>query len=46
MEILKFKDLSRRMSSHKILCDKAVNIAKNLKNDGYQMSTRTCFNGS
>ena len=30
-----FKDLAR-MASHKILRDKAFNIAKNLKYDGYQ----------
>ena len=31
-----FKDLSRRTASNKILCDKAFNIAKNLKFDRYQ----------
>ena len=31
-----FKDLTRRIASDKILHDKAVNIAKNLKYDGYQ----------
>ena len=31
-----FKDLARRMASHKILRDKAFDIAKNLKYDGYQ----------
>ena len=31
-----FKDLSRRTASDKILRDKAFNIAKNLKYDGYQ----------
>ena len=31
-----FKDLTRRTSSDKILGDKAFNIAKNLKCDGYQ----------
>ena len=30
-----FKDLPRRRASNKILCDKAFNIAKNLKRDGY-----------
>ena len=30
-----FKDLTRRTVSDKILRDKAFNIAKNLKNDGY-----------
>ena len=31
-----FKDLARRTASDKILRDKAFNIAKNPKNDGYQ----------
>ena len=31
-----FKDLTRRTASDKILHDKVVNIAKNLKYDGYQ----------
>ena len=31
-----FKDLTRRTRSDKILCDKAFNIAKNPKYDGYQ----------
>ena len=31
-----FKDLTRRTASDKILCDRAFNIAKNLKYDGYQ----------
>ena len=31
-----FKDLTRRTASDKILGDKAFNIAKNLKYDGYQ----------
>ena len=31
-----FKDLARRTVSDKILRDKAFNIAKNLKYDGYQ----------
>ena len=31
-----FKDLTRRSASDKILCDKAFNIAKNPKYDGYQ----------
>ena len=31
-----FKDLKRRTASDKILRDKAFNIAKNPKNDGYQ----------
>ena len=31
-----FKDLARRTASYKVLRDKAFNIAKNLKYDGYQ----------
>ena len=31
-----FKDLTKRTASDKILHDKAFNIAKNLKYDGYQ----------
>ena len=31
-----FEDLTRRAASEKILRDKAFNIAKNLKHDGYQ----------
>ena len=31
-----FKDLTRRTASDKILHDKAFNIAKNSKYDGYQ----------
>ena len=31
-----FKDLSGRRSFDKIFCDKAFNIAKNSKYDGYQ----------
>ena len=31
-----FKDLKRRTASDKVLRDKAFNIAKNLKYDGYQ----------
>ena len=37
-----FKDLTRRTAFDKILRDKAFNIAKNSKNDGYQR--RSCFN--
>ena len=37
MEIF-FKDLTKRTASDKTLLDKAFNIAKNLKYDGYQMS--------
>ena len=31
-----FKDLTRRTACHKIFCDRAFNIAKNSKYDGYQ----------
>ena len=31
-----FKDLTRRTAPDKILCDKAFNISKNPKHDGYQ----------
>ena len=31
-----FKDLARRTASDKVLKDKAFNIAKNPKHDGYQ----------
>ena len=31
-----FKDIARRMASDKILRDKAFNIGKNPKYDGYQ----------
>ena len=31
-----FKDLDRRTATDKVLRDKAFNIAKNLKYDGYQ----------
>ena len=33
-----FKDLNKRTASDKILRDKAFNIAKNPKHDGYQRS--------
>ena len=33
-----FKDLIRRTASDKILRDKAINIARNPKYDGYQRS--------
>ena len=32
----RFKDLNRRKFADKVLCDKAFNIAKNPKYDGYQ----------
>ena len=31
-----FKDLNRRTAADKVLCNKALNIAKNPKYDGYQ----------
>ena len=31
-----FKDLTRKIASDKVLCDKAFNITKNPKYDGYQ----------
>ena len=31
-----FKDLNRRTAADKVLCDKAFNIAKDPKYDGYQ----------
>ena len=31
-----FKDLNKRTTAGKVLCDKAFNIAKNPKYDGYQ----------
>ena len=37
-----FKDLARRAASHKFLRDKAFNIAKNPKHDGYQRGL-TCM---
>ena len=37
-----FKDLTRRTTSDKKLRDKAFNIAKNPKYDGYKLGT--CFN--
>ena len=33
-----FKDLARRTASDKVLRDKAFNVAKNIKYDGYQRS--------
>ena len=33
-----FKDLAKRTTSAKVLCDKAFNIAKNPKYGGYQRS--------
>ena len=31
-----FKDLNRKRAADKVLCDKAFNIAKNTKYDGYE----------
>ena len=31
-----FKDLTRRTACHKVFCDRAFDIAKNSKYDGYQ----------
>ena len=39
-----FKDLASRTTSDKILRDKAFNIAKNLKNDGYQRGIASIIN--
>ena len=36
MAYREFKDLPRRTASDKVLLDKAFNIAKNLKYDGYK----------
>ena len=36
MAYVDFKDLTRRIASDKTLRDKAFNIAKNVKYDGYQ----------
>ena len=38
-----FKDLARRTASDKILRDKAFNIAKNPKYDGYQRGIASMF---
>ena len=38
-----FKDLSRRTAADKVLCDKAFNIAKNQKYDGYQCRLASLF---
>ena len=38
-----FKDLTRRTASDKILHDKAFNIAKNPKHDGYQRGLASMF---
>ena len=39
-----FKDLTRRIPSDKILLDKAFNIAKNPKYDGYQRRLASTVN--
>ena len=38
-----FKDLTRRKASEKILPDKAFDIAKNPKYDGYQRGLASMF---
>ena len=43
MTYVHVKDLTRRRASDKILLDKAFNIAKNTKYDGYQHGL-TCLN--
>ena len=44
MEYADFKDLPRGTASEKILCDKALNVAKKKKKKWW-MSSRSCFNG-
>ena len=39
------KYLTRRTIADKVLCDKAFNIAKNPKYDGYQCGLASSFNG-
>ena len=39
-----FKDLARRTAADKVLRDKAFNIAKNPKYDGYQRGLASLFN--
>ena len=39
-----FKDLPRKTASDKILCDKAFNVAKNPKYDGYQRGLASMVN--
>ena len=39
-----FKDLPRRTASDKLLGDKAFNIAKNSKHDGYQRGPASLIN--
>ena len=41
-----FKDLARRTASDKVLGDKAFNIAKNCKYDGYQRGLASMFYNS
>ena len=38
-----FEDLAKRIASDKVLRDKAFNIAKNLKYDGYQKGLTSMF---
>ena len=42
--LLEFKDLKRRTASDKVLRDKAFNIAKNSKYDGYQRGLASMVN--
>ena len=41
-----FKDLAKRTAVDKVLRDKAFNIAKNSKYDGYQMDKKTAGSGA
>ena len=43
MDYANFKDLTRRAASNKILHEKAFNIGKNLKYDGYQPGLASMF---
>ena len=44
MAYVVFEDLSRRAASHKVWRDKAANIAKNPKYNGYQRSLASMVN--
>ena len=41
--LMDFKNLTRRTAANKTLCDKAFNIAKNSKYDGYQRGLASMF---
>ena len=43
MDYANFKDLTRRAASNKILREKAFNIDKNLKYNGYQPGLASMF---